>query len=425
VLDPTGYPSVQCEGTLDLEIPEHAPVHIVFHAGQPAVGSLSGIALPRAGVFRLNARFGALCSYSNPTLCTTEDMPGLFWGDPHVHTDLSNCIPGKCRSIYFCYIAARQLSGMDWVTAADHVSNARCNRGVFKEQRTVSDLYDDPPAFATLPGYEASLHGGCGGDANVYMARFPEMFVDEYDNGNLKTLAVKLEELLPDAFFLVPHHTTRTGKHGEIPQAIYPGPKAMPLVEIHSKWGTSEYRGNPNALLQIHPGPSYAADLLAQGFRFGFIAGTDSHATMPSGGGDEPEHINRLPGLTAVRCATLSRASIFDAMRQRHCYAASRERIILHGTIAGCAFGDETPARPDKGPVAIALLAAAQSDITRLDVVKNGQTIHSETPNAWMTRIAYEDTTPAPTAGTADYYYVRITCQSGAQAWSSPVWVGG
>ena len=33
----------------------------------------------------------------------------------------------------------------------------------------MSDNHDDPPHFVTLPAYEASLKGGCGGDNNIYM----------------------------------------------------------------------------------------------------------------------------------------------------------------------------------------------------------------------------------------------------------------
>ena len=76
------------------------------------------------------------------------------------------------------------------------------------------------------------------------------------------------------------------------------------------------YRGNPNPLHDIHPGPSYVVDLLNRGLRLGFIGGTDSHATMPSGRGVESDAHDRLPGLTAVFADGLSRDeriyNIFD-----------------------------------------------------------------------------------------------------------------
>lgn len=295
----------------------------------------------------------------------------------------------------------------------------------------MANLYDDAPVFVTLPAYEASLRGGAGGDNNVYMSSFPDMFVDEYEGGNTKTLCDRLKDRLREReFFIVPHHTTRTGKHGEISDDIYPGPDALPVIEIHSKWGTSEYRGNPNPLKEIHDGPSYAVDLLNRGLKLGFIAGTDTHATVPSGGGVEPGHIDRLPGLTAVRCKTLSRPSVFQAIRHRQCYATSLERIIMNGSIAGVAFGEILHLTDLKTSLKIDVLLAAQSDILRVDLVKNGETIHSVSPQAWQTKFLFDDEVDirksslcTRSGGSVVYYYVRVTCESGAQAWSSPVWI--
>ncbi len=433
VLDANGYPSLQCDDRVRIETPDDGTTEIAFSRGKPAVGCLHGIRCNHEGLLRLSATCGPLSACSNPTLCTSEDVPGIYWGDPHVHTLLSNCHPDRCRSLNFCFTAARYLSALDWVAAADHVSNGRCDFSKWKEQQTVANLYDDAPDFVTLPAYEASLKGGAGGDNNVYMSRFPDMFVDEYAGGDVRTLCRSLRDRLPkDEFFVAPHHTTRTGKHGEISDDIYPGPEAMPVLEIHSKWGTSEYRGNPSPLKKVHDGPSYARDLLQRGLKLGFVAGTDSHATMPSGGGEEPGHIDRLPGLTAVRCRALTRPSVFHALRQRQCYAASGERILLHGSIAGREFGDEWSFSERSTPPEIDVLIAARSNITRVDVVRNGRTIHTATPNAWHTRLAFEDTDDLRTVWTSSrhmkefiYYYVRVSCDSGAQAWSSPVWMRG
>lgn len=433
VLDELGYPSLECAEPVLLRAPGlPAPVRLPFGRGVPAVGAVSGLVLSTEGLHRLEASCGRLAAGSNPALCTRDPVPGLYWGDPHVHTVLSNCHAATCRSLSFCFTAARHLSALDWVAAADHASNGRCDFSKWKEQRAAAEHYNDAPAFATLPAYEASLKGGAGGDNNIYMARFPDLFVDEYETGTIRTLCEKLgEKLVPDEYFAVPHHTTRTGKHGEIPDAIYPGPGHMPAMEIHSKWGTSEYRGNPHALHKIHPGPSYAVDLLGRGLRLGFVAGTDTHATMPSAAGVEPGHIDRLPGLTAVRATALGRRAVFDAIRTRDCYAASLERILLLGTIGGVRFGAAAPLAAARRP-RIDVLVAAQSEITGVDIVWNGETIRSERPGGWQFHLdadggdsALSLEAPPPDGRRFAYCYVRVTCSSGAQAWSSPVWFEG
>lgn len=428
VLDELGYPSVQCAGVKLTDQGGQLLAEIAFQRGQPSVAMVEALTAAE-GFSRLRADLGGQVFYSNPTLCTAADCHEIFWGDPHVHSVLSQCHPDKCRSLDFGYAAGRYVSGLDWMAVADHVSNGRCEFARFKQQMLACEAHDDPPEFVTLPAYEASLVGGAGGDANVYMTRWPEMFIDQHDEGNLLTLAGKLEEKLgAGQAIVVPHHTTRSGKHGEIPDAIYPGPDAMPVVEIHSKWGTSEYRGNPNALKDVNPGPSYVQDFLARGLRVGFVGGTDTHATMPAGGGFEPGHIDRLPGMTAVRCPSLTRQNVYAAMASRRCYATSLERIYLDAQIAGLGGGEMT--KWTGGDRAIDVTAAAQSDIVSIDVIRNGRVIVSQRPGDWHAKLTARDNDAMDSlwldskyVGRFVYYCARVTCASGAQAWSSPVWL--
>lgn len=433
VLDADGYPSVELDGCVQIraDFARESPIEVPFRPGRAAVAMVEGVSIAEEGMFRFEARLGDQTFHSNPVNCLRRNWRHIFWGDPHVHTVLSNCHAVRCRSLNFCFAAARYLTGLDWVSAADHVSNGRCELARWKEEMAGCEAHNDPPDFVTLPAYEASLRGGCGGDTNPYFRRAPEMFVDEYEEGNVQTLCEKLAETVaPDDFFVVPHHTTRTGKHGEIPDAIYPGPELMPVVEIHSKWGTSEVRGNPNPLHDIHPGLSYAVDFLNRGLRLGFIGGTDTHATMPSGRGVESDAHDRLPGLTAVFADQLGRDAIFDGIRSRHCYAASLERIYLDVAVAGIDQGQAAPWPEADRPRPIQVVAAAKSDIVRIDVVRNGETIHRHPAGNWQTGFLFADEDSladlwldSPHLGRFVYYYARVTCSSGAQAWSSPVWL--
>ena len=432
--DETGYPSVEFGGVVTVRGDFASPpaIDVAFEKGRPAVAAATGVTIAAEGLFRFATELNGQVFHSNPIRCRTGGGPRIHWGDPHVHTVLSDCHPDLCRSVMFCFAAARHFEGLDWASATDHVSNGRCELARWKESAALSDACNDPPAFVTLPGYEASFKGGCGGDNNVYMIRWPDLFVEDYDGGSVRTMCQKLAEKLAggEEFFVVPHHTTRTGKHGEVPDEIYPGEELMPVVEIHSKWGTSEYRGNPNPLREVHPGPSCVVDLLNRGLRMGFVGGTDSHATMPAGLGRE--HLDRPPGMTAVLSEELTRPAIYHAIRRRSCYAASIERIYLDVTVAGAAMG-QSLAWPDAAAErAIAVAAAGRSDVERIDVVRNGETIHSHAVGNWCGRAAFTDAADlgglwleSKHLGRFVYYYVRVTCASGAQAWSSPVWLIG
>lgn len=424
-LDAKAYPSVVCDvAARPVDGPAPKLPEVGFEADHPAVATIEGARIPEEGWHRIGFELEGETWLSNPIHCSADARP-IYWGDPHVHTVISRCHPTQCRSLDFCFVGARYMSGLDWVCAADHVSNGRCDKGKWEAQRRAVRIFDDEGRFAAVLGYEASLAGGAGGDNNVYCRGDLEDFVDHYEDGNTRTLA----DALPGDCFIVPHHTTRTGKHGELSDDIYPGPDRMPVVEIHSKWGTSEFRGNPNALLQTHDGPCFVQDLLAQGYPLGFIAGTDTHATMPSSFGDDSQQLHGLPGMTAARADALSHEAIFDAILARDCYGASGERIIIEESICGGRMGRVI----DSGePCRMAAAIAAETEIVRVDVVRNGEDVYTIPGDGWRAELSWTEEAglsevASEPRGWFDrpfaYYYLRVTCASGAQAWTSPVWV--
>lgn len=388
--------------------------------GSASVWHVEGAEVNTAGFLRLQTTCGGKTFYSNPALVTEEDRPAIVWGDPHIHTTVGDCHAERCRTRNLAYTIARHVFGLDWVAIADHVSwNPRGTKGKWLDNLANCELYNEPGTFSTIICYETSMRGGHGGDCNVYLRDPQPDYIDPWpDKMHMAQLCDKLE----GDFFVVPHHTTRTGKHGEIPAEIYPGPDRMPVVEIHSKWGCSEYRGNPNPLHEIHEGPSYIQDLLAQGYRFGFIGGTDSHSSMTFSQIAESDMHDRLPGLTAVPVQENTREAIFDAMAQKQCYAASGERIFL----------DVTPGSEEE-QVSLKVSCAAQSRIERIDVVCNGEDVHSLQPEDWKAEFEWQETRdPAaialksgPDGDPFTYYYVRVTTETESQAWSTPVWGAG
>jgi len=430
-LDAHGYPSLECDASAVVtDGAVSGPQGIVlFEEGRPAVGQTQGL-VPEEGLFRVGFEFDGRTWLSNPVRCDAAAEERIFWGDPHVHTLLSNCIPDRCRSLEFAYVCGRYATGLDWISVTDHVSGGRSDPGKWKTQRAAAEAFHDPPYYVTLLGYEASLKGGAGGDNNVYLPGDAEAYADVWDEeGNLRDLS---EGLGDQDCLVVPHHTSRAIKHGELSDELYLGRERMPVVEIYSKWGASEYLGNPNALNKPHTGPSYVQDFLASGYPFGFIGGTDTHATMPSGWGEESEHVDRMPAFTAVRAPALSRSAVYTNLRRRNCYATSGERILLDVSTAGAPMGTEIPWPDAAEPRTITARTAAETDIVSIDVVRNGEDIYSERGHDWELEFEWTDEESltdvafAPRGGFDRpfvYYYLRVTCESGAQAWTSPVWL--
>ena len=104
----------------------------------------------------------------------------------------------------------------------------------------------------------------------------------------------------------------------------------------------------------------------------------------------------------------------------------------MNGSIAGRIFGEELSFADLSTSPKIDVMVAAKSDITQIDLVRNGETIHTVSPESWQARFLYEDDDDLTKLKLTSrhlerfvYYYVRVTCNSGAQAWSSPVWILG
>jgi hypothetical protein len=357
-----------------------------------------------------------------------EDEPLVLWGDPHIHTTVGDCHPDRCRTRNLAYAAARHVYGLDFVAIADHVSWApRGTAGKWKDNLALCELFDDPGVFSAIYCYETSMKGGKGGDCNVYLRQPNATYVDPWPD---EMNAAQLAEQVDGERFVVPHHTTRSGKHGEIPEEAYPGEQLMPVVEIHSKWGTSEYRGNPTPLQSIHPGPSYVQDLLACGYRLGFVGGTDSHTSLTFCRWLEREVHRAQPGLTAVMARRNHRDDIYDAIKSRNCYAACGERILLDVTCAGLSMG-QVGTVPASGKISIKVEYAAESEIIAVDVIRNGKRVHTVEPGDWKGSFEWTDEGVADaerikTFGSGEpslYYYVRVTAQEDARAWSSPCWL--
>jgi hypothetical protein len=429
----------------------------------PFLCSLDGMTLPADGFFRFRAVYNGTVDWSNPTLCGPPTSRRLSWGDPHLHTNLGRCHLECTRSLNFCYSNARHVGGLDWIAITDHVSNGRCDRAKWQEQRTVCELYNDPPSFATIPAYEASFTSRAGGDINVYLNKPLPEYIDEYESGTARTLADRLDTQAAqygNDFFMVPHHTTRADKYGELADDIWPGAQRMPLIELASKWGASEYRGNPGALLTVHDGPCHTTDLLERGLQLGFVGGTDSHASATFESGSEPAQLHATPGITAVWTESNDRNALFNSLRRRDCYAASMERIYLEVDICGLRSGSAADWPAAGAPSAASPLAASPSAaspaaeslvadwpaagneriirvrtaapglIRKIELVRNGQLLATQHIDSWHGATTFIDRDAARDVclqtthmGDILYYYVRVQCDSGARAWSSPIWL--
>jgi hypothetical protein len=189
------------------------------------------------------------------------------------------------------------------------------------------------------------------------------------------------------------------------------------LVEICSMWGISEIGG-------VHS-VQYA---LARGHRLGFIAGTDTHFGLPGHGS---HGINEGRGLAAVYAKELTRTAIFDALRDRHCYATTGDRILLNFRVNDLRMGEETTISLHDKPRRISVKAEGTALITKVEIIRNNQVIYTHAKKDLSAEFQWEDNeslaqialSPTYEGDTPFvFYYCRLTQENGQIAWSSPVW---
>ena len=186
-------------------------------------------------------------------------------------------------------------------------------------------------------------------------------------------------------------------------------PEIEPLVEIYQ--GSRNSYEHADALKappagdlydpKVHT-PGSIANMLSKNYRIGFAAGSG-----PGSNG---------VAFTAVYATGLSRAAIFDALRQRRAYAAT-DKILLDVRFDDHLMGETYSTASDPR---IRIVVKGTSAIRQVDIIRNNQVIYSRPGGATehVLQIVDNDIREG-----ANCYYVRVIQDDEAMAWSSPVWI--
>lgn len=391
------------------------------------------VVIHRPGVYRLQFNDAV----SNP-VHVAEGSQGPYWGDIHIHTKISHDGQGTEPYAY-----AHQVSGLDFAAVADHcVSHGQ--QGYDLLLRWAREAYQ-PGRFVTILADERDPRQlGSPGHYNVYFRdeqTFLELVGRPGEATHLPIIGTRAAAAIdPARVMFIPHHTGicfgpwKPGRPGSrVEWDRWPGPEGLrPLVEIYSHHGQSELyapehplsyelnrmrRPERRANTSI-PGPYYVRDYWAAGHRVGVIASSDEH----SGQGGRQHG-----GLAAVWAPELTREAIFDALRQRRCYATTGERMLMLFSANGVPMGGEATAR-DR--VKLRLDVWATDLLLRVEIFRcrfgddeGFVPILSDAPRPETMDVSYclEDDFQGPCM-----YYARVTQQPVTRpdiAWSSPVWV--
>lgn len=213
------------------------------------------------------------------------------------------------------------------------------------------------------------------------------------------------------------------------------------VAEIYNAWGSSENTAKEGNLRPISGGRNGIQETgegslqkaLNQGCRFGFIAGgLDNRG--PFNTLFDADQAQYSPGLTAILAKEHNRASLFEALQARSCYATTGDRMILGFHIAGFTMGSEldTKSRPGlEFNRHITGYCIGTEPIEEAILIRNGKTFRSLEIKEGIIEFEVDDMDPLSEIALEPredhppfvYYYLRIVQENGHIAWSSPIWI--
>ena len=341
------------------------------------------------------------------------------FGEIHGHTELSDGQGG----IDAYFRTARDVAKLDFCALTDHDHGGVGRPELWAAswaliQKKVA-AYHAPGSFVTLLGYERDSFPFYPNMDIYYRAGTGEMIRGRQD-GEITLAELEALAARKDILF-VPHQISQIEVGVNWKQVPLP---VMPRVaEIYSKWGASEFFGNPRPIRSAARG-NYWQDALELGARIGCIAGSDIHSTHP-GLPVRTAHGNlrhEQPGIAAVRVKDFTREAIFDAIQARRCYACEGTRMELELRINGAEMGSEIR-DGEKVERGIYVSVKAPAPIAKVEIIKNARVEYAYYLDSHPTHTHTSFVMDLEAERATDYYYVRVTQMDGLRCWSSPIWV--
>ena len=372
-----------------------------------------GVVFTQPGVQRIRVTAvdqaeARLVGRSNPSNCQAEPPAfKLLWSDLHGHTW---CTDGTHAPAFY-YHYGRTVGFLDVCALTEHDT---ISQAVWQELVATAERFNAPHHYTTFLGYEWT--GDLAQSLNVLFKTGAGNYYPAYAAAS-RHYADFVQLLARDGdALLMRHDLPGLGKRWPM---VDPAGQMERLMQIYSFMLSSEAPALPYTRGVIDDGSSVQA-ALADGFRFGFLGSSDTHASMPgrrhSLTKGTPGYGSRPYGLTAIYARENTREAVFDALYHRRCYAAT-DRILLDFRINGHWMGEEIKVA---GPRSIVVEVVGTAPLDYVAILKNNQILHQTGAGATEVQIAITDQRDL---ASGDFYYVRVVQRNGDLAWSSPIWV--
>ncbi|HID07658.1 MAG TPA: DUF3604 domain-containing protein, partial [Armatimonadetes bacterium] len=287
----------------------------------------------------------------------------VFYGDIHGHNE--HCDGRGTIDEYYQW--GRDVRFLDFCALTNHVEGAK--------RLQVDDFwhidvakaaeYNAPGRFVTFVAFEWGSWT-VWGDKCVYYLDDDGPYYPA--NEPIADTPQKLFKLLKGKrAIVIPHHT----KYGGQTDWDRYDPYWEPVVEIYSIWGSSECYGEHSVQAAWE-----------RGYRLGVIGSSDNHSGHP---GTPPG------GLACIFAKQLTREALFNALRNRKCYATTGARILMDFRINGAPMGN---AVKDVDELEVHVRVAGTAPIERMEILRNSEVVHCTSSDERARELRWRDTKP-------------------------------
>ncbi len=337
----------------------------------------------------------------------------IFWGDIHGHSQHSDGL--GTLDYYFSF--ARDIAHIDFTAVTDHDDiGPRLADEEWDLIKAKTKEYHIPGKLITFLGHEYR-NGKC--DMNLY---YPgdEGEILRGTDGDFQDAKIWSQRVKQQKGMIVPHMHFGADMSGF-------DPTVYRVMEVYSSHGSAEHRGCPREIPYLRKqiqkssesnAGSHIHDLLNQGYRLGFTAGSDTHSGRP--GFSDWTRVTRTyrGGLTAVFAPKLTREALWAALYNRRCYATTGNRSVLSFTLNGVPMGSEIELDPEEARK-LELICQCDGTLQDITIFRSGEPWVQEEVSGTSVKRQYKDSG----SGITDWYYFRVVLEGGEMAWSSPIWV--
>jgi hypothetical protein len=426
------------EGTLiDLSY-EHLRENLNWKLFVPETGfiTLPNLYFNEPGVYKIQLRNlkNNQLFYSPPIKCLGENEINLFWGLLHGESERFDGLENIESALrYF-----RDDRALHYYSCSPFDSEEETSPEIWKTITSQVAEFNEDDRFVSLLGFQWQGEPKIEGARQVLYTKDSKPLMRRKD---AKTNSLKKLYKTHPAKEMMAIPTFTMGKNCPYDFEDF-NPEFEKVVEIYNAWGSSECTAKEGNLRPIkgkgknHVGEDASGSIqeaLRKGLRFGFVAGGLDDRGIYEGFYDT-DQIQYSPGLTAILAKEHSRASLFEALQNRSCYATTGARIIVGFYIAGSAMGTELTNKAKPGLDFNRHLSGyviGTDKIKEITVIRNGTAIHSFHPHEYKMDFTYDDSAlladvvikPQGEKNPFAYYYLRVVQEDGHIAWSSPIWI--